>query len=29
MINKIRAQLLEMADDSIIAANQVAHAANL
>ena len=29
MINKIRAQVLEMADDSIIAANQVAHAANL
>jgi hypothetical protein len=29
MINKIMAQLLEMADDSIIAANQVAHAANL
>ena len=29
MINKIRAQLLEMADDSIISANQVAHAANL
>ena len=29
MINRIRAQVLEMADDSIIAANQVAHAANL